>query len=148
MSNTADAWLLCAADNIQFSIGVHEAAEYIESPVLQHVPLAPEYCKNIIFWHDMIVPVIDMNILHGNSATTNYQHVMVIAYQHKDHTPLAHVAFILASAPAKILVNDDDACELPESYPETLRPYVLSLFNYNNQVASILDIARLSTGDL
>ena len=148
MANTAPAWLLHVTDNIQFSIGEHEAAEYIETPALQHVPLAPEYCKNIIFWHDMMVPVIDMNILHGNSATTNYQHVMVVAYQHKDHTPLIYMAFILASAPAKILVNDDDACELPETYPESLRPYVLSVFNHNNQVASILDIARLGTGDL
>jgi len=148
MSNTAPAWLLCVADNIQFSIGEHEAAEYIETPALQHVPLAPEYCKHIIYWHDMIVPVIDMNIIHGHSAATNYQHVMVIAYQHEDHTPLMYAAFILASSPAKILVNDDDACELPESYPETLKPYVLSSFNYNNQVASILDIARLNSGDL
>ena len=88
----------------KFSIGVHEAAEYIETPVLQHVPLTPEYCKNIIFWHDMIVPVIDMNILLGNSATTNYKHVMVIAYQHKEHTPLAYAAFILASALPKLLL--------------------------------------------
>ena len=145
MSNTAPAWLLRVADNIQLSIGEHEATEYIAAPALQHVPMAPEYCKNILFWRDIMVPVIDLNILHGHSATTNYQHVMVLAYQEKEGMPLEYVAFTLASAPDKILVNDDDVCELPESYPETLRPYVISLFNYNNQVTSILDIARLST---
>lgn len=149
MSNTAPAWLLRVADNIQFSVGEHEATEYIDAPALQHIPMAPEYCKNIIFWRDMIVPVIDMNVLHGNFATTNCQHVMVLAYQEKKDMPLEHVAFTLTSAPDKILVNDDDACdELPESYPETLRPYVISLFNYNNQVTSILDISRLSTGNI
>ena len=148
MSNTVPAWLLRVADNIQFSIGEHEATEYIDAPVLHHVPMAPEYCKNIIFWRDIMVPVIDMNILHGNSATTSSQHVMVLAYQEKEGMPLEYVAFTLASAPDKILVNDDDACELPESYPETLRPYVISLFNCNNQVTSILDIARLSTSSL
>lgn len=148
MSNTVPAWLLRVADNIQFSIGEHEATEYIDTPALHHVPMAPEYCNNILFWRDIMVPVIDMNILHGNSATTDYQHVMVLAYQEKEGMPLEYVAFTLASAPDKILVNDDDACELPESYPEILRPYVLSLFNYNNQVTSILDIARISTSTL
>lgn len=145
MSDTAPAWLLSVAENIQLCIGEHEAAEYIENPQLQYIPMTPDFCKNIIFWNDMIVPLIDINILYGNPAATGYQHVIVIAYQEKEGMPLGYVAFVLASPPDKIIVNDDDACELPEDYPETLSPYVLSLFSHNNQVVSILDIARLST---
>lgn len=148
MSDVAPAWLLKVANNIQLSIAEHEAAEFVENPLLHYVPMSPAYCKNIIFWHDRIVPLIDINILYGNPATTNYQSVIVTAYQEKDHMPLEYVAFVLAAPPEKIIVNDDDACELPDDYPDSLTPYVLSLFNHNNQVTSIIDIARLSSGNL
>jgi len=145
-NTTASAWLLHAADNIQFCIGLHQAAEYIEAPSLHAVPLATDYCKNIIFWRDLIVPVIDMNILVGNHTMQNNQFVMVIAYQTKDNTPLEYMAFKLASAPRKILVNDNDVCQLPDTYPKQLKPFVLSLFKHNNKIASIFDIAQLSLG--
>lgn len=148
MSDSAPAWLLNVANNIQLSIAEYEAAEYVEDPPLHFVPMSPEYCKNTIFWHDRIVPLIDLNILYGNPATTNYQSVIITAYQEKDHMPLEYIAFVLASPPEKIIVHDDNACELPEFYPDKLKPYVLSVFHYNKKATSILDIARLSSCNL
>lgn len=145
MSDFAPAWLLNVADNIQLSIAEHEAVQFVEHPPLHFVPMSPAYCNNIIFWHDRIIPLIDINILYGNPATTDYKSVIVTAYQEKDHTPLQHVAFVLASPPEKIIVNDTDACELPDDYPESLTPCVLSMFMHNNQPTSIIDIARLTT---
>lgn len=148
MSDKTPAWLLHVAENIQFSIGEHQASEYIETPILQHVPLAAPFCKSIIFWHGVPVPVIDMNILFGHSEAKNTKHLMVVAYQTEDNTPLQQVAFLLASAPEKIVVDDDDACELPDIYPEVLKPFVLSFFNYNQHATSIFDIAQLSSNNL
>ncbi len=143
LENTAAAWLLRAADNIQLCIGLHQAAEYIEAPTLHAVPMAPSFSNSVLFWRDRIIPVIDMNILAGNTAM-NSRFIMVTAYQEKDNVPIEHVAFKLETAPYKIQVHDDDACELPESYPEEIKPYVLSIFKYDNSIASILNIAQLS----
>lgn len=147
MSNTTPAWLLHVADNIQFSIAEHEAAEYLEAPMLHKIPVAKASCNHVIFWHDMIVPVIDMNIFFAHPAATNYQHIIVTAYQENDNERLQYIAFVLASAPEKIVVNDNDACEIPENYPEILKPHVLSSFSYNNQATSIFDIAQLSSSN-
>jgi len=146
MPETTPAWLLSVADDIQFSIGEHQAVEYIESPVLQYVPLTPEYSTHVLFWQNSIIPVIDMNLLFEKPAATSNQHIMVVAYQKKDYAPLQHVAFILSSAPEKIMVNDDDASELPDFYPQMLKPSVLSIFNYNQKLTSVLNIAQLSSG--
>ena len=148
MSETTPAWLLRVANDIQFSISEHQAMEYIENPLLHYIPKTPASCKNIIYWRDKIVPVIDMNILFDHSGTINTQHLMVIAYQEKEHTPLQYVAYILASAPEKIIVNDDTAVELPEFFPEKLKPFVLSSFSYNHQPTSIFDIAQLNPASL
>ena len=97
---------------------------------------------------DLILPVVDLNKLIVNTLSVNIadtyaKHLFILSYQKKDHTPLEYIAFRLSSAPEKIQVNDDDACELPNEYPEKLVPYTLSLFNYKNQITSIFDIAQL-----
>ncbi len=144
----SSAWLLHVANNIQFCIGLHQAAEYIEAPALYNIPLAPAYCNNVMFWRDSILPVIDINLLAGRPATLLRQFVMVIAYQTQDNKPIEHLAVLLESAPHKIQVDDNDACSIPKNYPERLKPYVMSLFKYKNEAASILDIARMSMGNL
>lgn len=143
MSNITPAWLLHVTPDIQFSIGEHQAAEYIETPSLLPVPLAAEPCKHVILWRDNIVPVIDMNILFGNPVENIFKHIIVIAYQRQDNNPLEFAAFRLVSSPEKINVNDDDACELPEDYPENMKHSILSMFKYNNQITSIFDYAKL-----
>ncbi len=148
LENTASAWLLQAANNIQVCIGLHQATEYIEAPSLQAVPMAPSFSNSVLFWRNDIIPVIDINLLAGNTTAMSNQFIMVAAYQTKDNMPVEHVAFKLEAVPYKIVVNDDDACELPENYPEGIKPYVLSLFKHDNTVASILNIAQLSLGEL
>jgi len=147
-SNSTIAWLLRAAENIQFCIGVHQAAEYIESPSLHEIPMAPAYCKNILFWRGIIVPVIDIKQLAGNPKSNDDHIVMVTAYQIKDNSPIDHIAFVLEAAPQKIEVHDENSCDLPENYPELLKPYVMSLFKHNDNIASVFNIAQLSLGNL
>lgn len=149
-NNSITAWLLQAADEIQFCIGVHQAAEYIKSPSLHAIPMAPNYCKNIILWRDLMIPVIDIRLLAGIPYSTDAKRnriVMITAYQTKDDKPIEHVAFKLETVPQKIQVHDDSACKLPPSYPDTLKPYVVSLFKHNNTLTSVFDIAQLSLGN-
>jgi len=144
MSTTTPAWLLRIADDIQFSVGEHEALEYIESPHLHAVPMTADYCKSVIFWQSQIVPVVDLNLVYEKPAAAHVQHIMIIAYQKSDNMPLDYVAFVLSAAPEKIQVNDDDFTELPELYPEKLKPYVMSAFNHQNIVTSIFDITSIN----
>ncbi len=148
MPEATPAWLLRVSENIQFCIGEHEAETYIEEISLQPVPLTPDYCNNVIFWQDLILPVIDMNKFVGYGAETDLKntsskHIFVISYQKQENMPLEYIAVKLSATPEKILVKDEDVCELPEEYPDTLKPYLLSLFNYNNRLTSVFDIAGI-----
>ncbi|VAW92029.1 hypothetical protein MNBD_GAMMA22-2311 [hydrothermal vent metagenome] len=146
VEQSSSAWLLHVANNVQFCIGLHQAAEYIEEPTIHSVPMAPAYCNHVLFWRDDIIPVVDINLLAGHPATQSRRFVMVIAYQVQDNAPIEHLAVLLESAPHKIQVNDKDACEIPKTYPERLKPYVMSLFKYKDEVASVLNIAQMSIG--
>ena len=146
MPNETSAWLLKTSDDIQFSIADHEIAEYVTTPTLLSIPMSPAYCKNIIFWRNIMVPVVDLNVFSGKTVTTNYQHVMIIAYQVKQNMPLEYIAYFLVAAPVRISVVDENACGLPETYPDILRPYVLSSFSHRDETVGIFDLAKLSSG--
>ena len=130
--------------------GEPEAEAYIYGINSHKVPKTPDFCSQVVYWREMILPVVDLNKLIGstlsiNIANTYAKHLFLLSYQKEANTPLDYMAFRLSSAPDKIQVNDDDACDLPNEYPEKLTPYTLSLFNYKNQITSIFDIAQLSS---
>lgn len=151
MPKKTTAWLLPISDNIQFCIGEHEAQAYVNDIAAQPVPLATEHCNNLVFWQDKILPVVELCKLVGDDSDSNnliFKHIFIIAYQVKEHQPLEYMAFKLSSSPEKILIEDDNVensiNEIPDDYPENLKPFLLSLFNYNNKLTSVFDIAQIS----
>lgn len=146
MSNTTPAWLLQASDDIHFSIGEINAAEYITAPELHTAPISYNYCRHVINWREKIVPVIDLGMIANDTAATNFQNMFVITYQEKDYAPLKYAAFILTSSPEKIFVDDNSLCDLPEDYPEKLKNSVISFFTYNNKQVGIFEFSNLCSG--
>ena len=142
MSIITSAWLLQASEELQFSIGEINAAEYIVSPTLRRAPLLNSF-SHVIFWRDKVVPIVDLNLLVTNKPSTNFQHVFVITYQEKENMELKHAAFLLSSSPEKIFVDDNYVRDLPENYPERLKASVVSFFEYKNQSVSIFSLANL-----
>ena len=144
MSNTTPAWLLHMSGNIKLSIAEHQAAEYIENPTLHHVPVSNSSCNKVVLWRENIVPVLDMNTLFGNPASTDYKRIVVVAYQEEEGKELKYTAILLSLSPEKILIDDDDVCEFPEDYPVKLKPHAISLFRHQSQLVSIFNFASLS----
>ena len=149
MSETTPAWLLPISDDIHLCIGEIQAQAYIDDVTLYTVPLTPNHCHKVMFWQDIVIPVINMSVfiddavIEGNDE--NYiEHAFVLAYQNKDHDPVEFLALRLLSIPEKIQVNDESFCDIPNGYPEKMTPYLLSLFNYNNKLISIIDFNKMS----
>ena len=112
MSSITPAWLLPVGDNLQFSVGEHEAEAYIDGINLHKVPKTPDFCSQVVYWREMILPVVDLNKLIGdtlsiNIADTYAKHLFILSYQKEENTPLEYMAFRLSSAPEKIQVNDE-----------------------------------------
>jgi chemotaxis signal transduction protein len=150
MAESTAAWLLKVSDTIQFCIAEYEAEAYIDVISLKSVPLSPTYCNQVIFWNELILPVIDMSRFQTDkmerTSTNSSKHIFIVSYQQQENKPLEYIAFKLCSSPLKIVINDDDICKLPDEYPDALKSYLLSVFNHNNEITSVFDIARLSAG--
>lgn len=144
------AWLLSISDSIQFCIAEHEAEAYINDTEVQVVPLTSDYCRHVIFWQDKILPVIELDemidkkVKDNDTASNFFKHIFITVYQTEENAPLEYIAFKLSSAPEKMRVNDDNICDVPDDYPECLKPHLLSIFNHNDKITSIFDIASIS----
>jgi chemotaxis signal transduction protein len=72
----------------------------------------------------------------------------VLNYQDTPKTPLQHLALRVVAAPQKIRVDDEQACEIPDSLQSSiLKQVCLTCFNYDGLTVMVLDIARLCSAE-
>ncbi len=146
MTKSSHAWLLTIDDGVQLAVADHEIREYVLSPAVHCIPLTPRYCSHIIYWRESMLPVVDFLALLGKTTKPNlYPAIAMVAYQYHTHTPLNYVGIWIHQPPLRIMVSDDQVCELPKTdnglWHETKLP--LTCFSYNDAHTPVINIAYL-----
>lgn len=146
MSEISTAWLMHIGAGKQIAVAEKEIVEYLPSPDIYQIPLAPPYCSSVVFWRDRILPLFNLVLLTQPKFAPKTEYMAILAYQTEPKTPLSHIAVVLYAPPEKIMVSDDDVCDWPEVFPEIWKSLTRSLFNYNGEVTPVLDIEALCAG--
>jgi chemotaxis signal transduction protein len=139
------AWLLRAAGDVTLAVAQHEMIEYLTEARVQRVPLANAHCEHLAVWRDKLVPVLDFARLFigGNGAVRRA--LSIVAYQPRAQQPLAYLGIWTDTAPSRITVSDDQACELPPDWcEERLQNLALSCFAHEERTVPILNLANLA----
>lgn len=144
----SEAWLLEPNETMPIAIGDNEMMEYVQDAASYPVPGAPEYCDRIVLWQDHIAPVMDLNIMLNRPSDDSNRLMSLIAYQSQPGAALQYLALKVRTPPRKIIVDDEQACELPEDIEEgPLNPLCLSCFTEDSRPVLILDIAKLCSAE-
>ena len=143
--SSAQAWLLECSETLIVAVADHEIVECIQPDAYHEVPSTPPYCNRVIQWQGRLVPVLDLGALYGSVASLSEpSFVCLLAYQEAPGLPLQHLAVPVNSAPEKVEVDDEQACELAEGPgDELLRAISISCFSHAQVPVAIVDIARL-----
>ncbi len=133
------AWLLKYNNNRAVAISVHAMQELIFEPELQELPYAPDYCRHLYHWNDLIIPVMNLTTLICDKTETSHQ-ILIVAF--KQITQIRFGAFQLNDNPELIEVSDNDFCRQAEQ-SDLWSQISLSCFRNKNKEIPILDLAKL-----
>lgn len=158
MTQSSAAWLLQVDDDLCVAFQQYQVKAYLAQTNPIAVPLAPAFCRHMIFWQQRIVPVLDLAVY---SHPTRWQQApiagsaepaqsnepasscAIIAYRKQANSNIDYIALVLRQAPEKIQVSDKMACDWPEQFCEAIKPFVTCLFNTQKNIAAVIDIAKL-----
>jgi chemotaxis signal transduction protein len=146
--SVSNAWLLEPNDLLSIAIGDHEMVEYLDSSTCFPVPGAPNYCNQVLYWKNKLVPVMDLGVLLRKPVQGSGAFMSLIAYQQQPGLALQYLALKVRTTPEKILVDDTQVCELPVEINEgPLMPLCLTCFRHEDRPIVILDIASLCSAE-
>jgi chemotaxis signal transduction protein len=146
---TANAWLITLSRNLRVAVGEFEMIHVIpDLPPLFEVPRAPSYCRHVTIWERKIVPVMDLaRRLLGDATLTacsggdNSTFLAIVARQ--PEKSFQYGALVLSSVPARVQVDDDQACTLAEPL-QGWRALALSCFEHEEYgPIPILNLAHI-----
>ncbi|MCX7156605.1 MAG: hypothetical protein NTW45_09205 [Rhodocyclales bacterium] len=140
------AWLLNFGNGQLAVVGRRELLHLVPQPALFEVPRAPRHCSRVLIWQDRIVPVWDMLAwLAPNSRAVNASLLAVVGYQSGPRQVPRFGAVLLAEPPARVVVADTQACELPQDQSAWGR-IASSSFCHEEKPIGILDLPLMFSG--
>ena len=138
----SSAWLLKLSKNDAIAIGEQELIHIITEPELLKIPKTMPHCQHIINWKNNVLPVMNILGLLHNQNTDISNIIGIIAYKDPRSMSIQYSAIDLSFIPKKIIVNDNQACELSTT-EEKWSQYTIASFKQQQKVIPIVDLARL-----
>lgn len=144
--NQVGAWLLDFGAGRRAAVGLREILHVAYAPQIFAVPQTPPHCSRVLIAEERILPVWDVAAWLG-SATPGRQSALaaIVGHQRNRRGPVSLGALLIAEPPLRILVGDEDACELP-STSARWRAISMSCVDYRGEALPILDL-RLMFSD-
>lgn len=123
--STSRGWLLKLGIDSFAVVGERELIHVLPyTPRLFIVPQTPEYCRHVMRWEDLLLPVMNLSARFGNNneqpfadSTTELEFdllVGIVAYRlDTNSSRILHGALMLNRIPERVTVSDEQACALP-----------------------------------
>jgi hypothetical protein len=145
----SNAWLLALDPYLRAAVGERELIQLIETPTLLEVPLSPYYCRQVLVWNQILLPVMNLaNGLRRQPAAPDQSRLAgIFGYQLMPGAKPAYGALLLAGIPERIRVADDQACLLPKR-PAGWRAVAIACFKHGGHPIPVLDLPHLFSGAL
>lgn len=138
------AWMVSFRGDHRAAVGQLELVHVLpDTPPLFPVMKAPSHCREVFLWEGRVLPLFDVaRWLGESSAPGEDEHVGLFRYRPAPGAPLGYGALLIAGAPRQVLVNDGQACALPDEAHDW-RPVTSACFDYAGRAVPVLNLARL-----
>lgn len=138
----ANAWLLDIGEGKRVAIGPRELVQIIDGKDSFDVPLTPPHVREVIFWQDRVVPVMQLPVRLGRKPCDG-NILALVAYYDGDARKTAMLGAIhLAAPPVRVYVDDQQAVSLEDEDP-VWRDLAISCFEQQGQAVPVLHLGRL-----
>lgn len=141
----ATAWLLDVGDGKRVAIGQRELIQIIDAPDSFEVPLAPSHMREVIFWQERVVPVMQLPLRLGGQACTG-NILALVAYHDQLSNSAGLGAIHLSAPPVRVLVDDSQASDLEDEHP-AWQEMAISCFDQQGSRIPVLHLSRIFAGE-
>jgi hypothetical protein len=140
----ASAWLLELGKGLLAAVGEREMIHLLpDQPLLSQIPQSPVYCNRVFVWQGEIIPLMDLSLrLLARPAVPNAL-LAIVAFEKSPQAKALYGAILLNAPPRRIVVNDNQDCDLPDS-PSGWRRLAISCFEQPRcGSVPVLDLAKV-----
>lgn len=136
-----NAWVLDFGPGLRAAVATRVLLQITDNPELHPVPCTPAHCNSVFAWQGRLLPVIDMAALLGR-APLPPRLLVVAGYHEKPGAPVSLGAFLIAAPPSAVIVDDEQACSLPEQ-PAGWSELAISCFGHQGDAIPVLHLGRV-----
>ncbi|MCP4408771.1 MAG: hypothetical protein GY807_13605 [Gammaproteobacteria bacterium] len=153
------AWVLVLGNGLRAAVSEIEMQHLLAAPKLFEIPGSPFHCRHVCIWNDKLLPVMNLNAwLMGCTEPQEKPLVGVVGYErctgvsvdgaHALHTRVQLGGLLLRSMPTRVLVSEDQACELPDNDVDWREISISCFADEGNNAVPILDLSRIFSNAL
>jgi len=136
-----NAWLLDFGQMLHAAVGMRVMMQVIEDPQLQPVPCTPPHCNSVFAWQGHILPVVDVAAMLGEDPQES-RLLAIAGFQEYPGANTQLGAFLLSAPPVAIIVDDEQACPLPD-HPSEWKDISVSCFGHQGDAVPVLHLPRI-----
>ena len=139
-----NAWMVPLRGDHRVAVGELELVHVLpDPPELFPVLKAPRHCRQVFLWEGLVVPVFDLSLMLGEEPyDSDNAHLGVFRYRPEGGQALHYGSLVIEGAPRQVLVNDSQACDLPDGQ-DSWRRVASSCFDYGGRPVPVLNLPRL-----
>ncbi len=139
----AAAWVMELNDSLHASISQMELVHIVNDPVFIPIPRSPAFCQRVIIWNDNILPVVDLNQICDQPASSGEYKVVAVILFRNNSNDLLYGGIALESSPVLEYVNNSQSCTIPDRAKQ-LQDVTLACFtSAQGHQVPILDMTRI-----
>ncbi len=141
--HTKQQYLTFVLRDEQYGICIDSAKEIIEYGNITSIPLMPDFVKGVLNLRGEVVPVIDLSLRFGKSATKVHNRTCIVILE----VPFEHqqvVIGILVDAVSEVLEIDSSQIESPPSFGARIRTeFIQGVANIEGEFVILLHGERV-----
>ena len=139
----AVAWILPLPGNAWIALGNLELVHVLPDVPARSAIDGPVFMNEAVSWGGGTIPVFDAGkFSRGIEKISDTVYYGVVRYRPAPSSPQQFGALKMAAIPQRVAVDDQMACDLPESHHHW-RPFSVSCFTLDGRPVPVLDLARL-----
>jgi purine-binding chemotaxis protein CheW len=140
-------YLTFKLDNEVFALDVATVREVLDFTVVTKIPRTPEFMRGVINLRGSVVPVVDLRLAFGMSATEKTVNTCIIVMEVRLEGERTIIG-ALADSVEEVIDLEPDQIECPPQLGTSIRTdFIRGMGKRENRFLMILDIDRVFTAD-
>ena len=143
MTDLSQEFLIFLLDGKEYGIDILRVQEIMVWSPVTEMPATPDYLKGVINLRGVIVPIIDMRLRFGQSASDYGPTTVVIVLKASDQQRSVVVGLVVDEVSEVYKVEQSDIRPAPDFGNEIESRFITAMATVESKIVMLLDASRL-----